>query len=117
MRRGSAPVLLASWIVVLASFAAQSALAADIDKAERTVIVSATGSVKAEPDIARIFVGVITEAETARDAFACNKRGDLRFPGVAGFPGDVRFGAARAAQIEAGTQDLEVAVHVVYRLQ
>jgi uncharacterized protein len=70
--RGSAPVLLASWLVVLTPLGEQSALAADVDKAERTVVVSATGSVKAEPDIARIIVGVITEAETAKDAFARN---------------------------------------------
>ena len=72
---------------MLATFAAQSALAADIDKAERTVIVSATGSVKAEPDIARIFVGVVTEAETARDAFACNSAATCDFPALQAFRG------------------------------
>lgn len=70
--RGSAPVRVAGWLVALASLGAQSVLAADIDKAERTVIVSATGSVKAEPDIARISVGVVTEADTAKDAFGRN---------------------------------------------
>jgi uncharacterized protein YggE len=236
-------MLLVSWAVVLALSAAQSAFAADIDKAERTVVVSATGSVKAEPDIARVYVGVVTEADTAKDAFARNsaamaklldglkrvsaasdiqttavtltprytqprdgrapaidgyraantvrltvrdvkrlgevleqaaalganqtynirfevanaerlkdearrqamenarKRaelyatavgaqlgpalriaenaGDLRFGGFdsGGLPGDLRFGIARSAPIEAGSQDLEVAVHVVYALQ
>jgi uncharacterized protein YggE len=65
-------MLPVSWVVVLALSAAQSAVAADIDKAERTVVVSATGSVKAEPDIARVSVGVVTEADTARDAFGRN---------------------------------------------
>jgi|KBSSwiStaDraftv2_1062776.scaffolds.fasta_scaffold37536_5 uncharacterized protein YggE len=236
---GSACVLLAGSLLMLGSLGAQSALAADTDKGERTVVISATGSVKAEPDIARISVGVVTEADTAKEAFARNsaamaklldglkrvtaasdiqttsvtltprytqprdgrapaidghraantvrltvrdvkrlgevleqaaalganqtynisfevanaerlkdearkqamenarKRaelyakaagaelgpalriaetvGDLRGFNSGGFPGGVRFGAA--APIEAGTQDLEVAVHVVYALQ
>jgi uncharacterized protein len=70
--RLSAPVRLATWLVALEFFAAQPVLAADIDKGERTVAVSATGSVKATPDIARLSAGVATEAETARDAFARN---------------------------------------------
>ncbi|HJZ29463.1 MAG TPA: SIMPL domain-containing protein [Hyphomicrobiaceae bacterium] len=39
---------------------------------ERTVSVSATGSVAAEPDIATISTGVVSEAETAREALARN---------------------------------------------
>ncbi len=39
---------------------------------ERTVSVSATGSVAAEPDMAHISTGVIWEAETAREALAGN---------------------------------------------
>jgi len=51
---------------------ARTAMAADSDKLERTVSVSASGSVAAEPDIAHIQAGVATEAETARDAIARN---------------------------------------------
>ena len=39
---------------------------------ERTVSVSATGTVAAEPDIAYISTGVVTEADTAKDAIARN---------------------------------------------
>jgi uncharacterized protein len=49
-----------------------SAVAADLDKTERTVTVSATGSAIAEPDIAHITAGVVTEAGTAKDAIARN---------------------------------------------
>src|SRR5262245_20660814 len=38
----------------------------------RTVSVSATGSVAAEPDHATISIGVVSEAETAREALARN---------------------------------------------
>ena len=47
-------------------------MAADSDKAERTVSVSATGTVSVEPDVARISAGVIAEADTAKDAIARN---------------------------------------------
>ena len=48
-------------------------MAADGDKtAERSVSVSASGSVSAVPDIATISAGVITEADTARDALSRN---------------------------------------------
>jgi hypothetical protein len=39
---------------------------------ERTVTVSAAGQVSAEPDIARISTGVVTEAATAREALTRN---------------------------------------------
>ena len=51
---------------------ARTAMAADSDKLERTVSVSASGTVAAEPDIAHIQAGVTTEADTARDAIARN---------------------------------------------
>jgi uncharacterized protein YggE len=47
-------------------------MAADTEKIERTVSVSATGSVAAEPDIAQISAGVVTEADTAKDAIGRN---------------------------------------------
>jgi uncharacterized protein YggE len=46
--------------------------AADETRFKRTVSVSATGTVSGEPDIARISTGVVSEAETARDAVARN---------------------------------------------
>jgi uncharacterized protein YggE len=39
---------------------------------ERTVSVSATGSVAAEPDLATISTGVVSEADTAREALSRN---------------------------------------------
>jgi hypothetical protein len=39
---------------------------------ERTVSVSATGSVVAEPDLAMISTGVVSEADTAREALSRN---------------------------------------------
>lgn len=39
---------------------------------DRTVTVSATGSVSAEPDMARISSGIVSEAATARDALSKN---------------------------------------------
>ena len=51
---------------------ARTAMAADSDKLERTVSVSATGTVAAEPDIAHISAGVTTEGDTAKDAIARN---------------------------------------------
>jgi uncharacterized protein YggE len=47
-------------------------MAAEGDKPERTVSVSASGSVAAEPDIAHISAGVITEGDSAKDAIARN---------------------------------------------
>jgi len=47
-------------------------MAQDAGKMERTVSVSATGRVSAEPDIAYISAGVVTEADTAKDAIARN---------------------------------------------
>ncbi len=41
---------------------------------ERTVSVSATGSASAQPDIARISTGVVTEGATAREALDANTR-------------------------------------------
>ena len=47
-------------------------MAADNDKIERTVSVSASGSVAVEPDVAHISAGVVTEARSAKDAIARN---------------------------------------------
>ena len=47
-------------------------MAADGDKMERTVSVSATGSVTAEADIAQISAGVVTEGDSAKDAIGRN---------------------------------------------
>jgi uncharacterized protein YggE len=51
---------------------ARSAMAADGDKLERSVSVSASGTVTAEPDIAHVSAGVTTEGDTAKDAIARN---------------------------------------------
>lgn len=49
------------------------ATAAEPDRSgERTITVTAQGSVTAEPDVAYLSAGVVSEAETARDALAKN---------------------------------------------
>ena len=69
--------LLSAGIVAMA-FAAiaivdvRKAMAADGDKMERTVSVSATGSVTAEADIAQISAGVVAEGDSAKDAIGRN---------------------------------------------
>ena len=45
---------------------------AEDKRMERTITVSASGEIAAEPDLARIQSGVTAEAETARDALAAN---------------------------------------------
>jgi uncharacterized protein len=48
-------------------------MAADVDKPiERSLSVSASGSIQAVPDIATISAGVLTEADTAREALNRN---------------------------------------------
>jgi uncharacterized protein YggE len=63
---------LAAWLGASAFLGAGASMAADADKAERTVSVSATGWVTAEPDVASITAGVVTDADTAKDAIARN---------------------------------------------
>lgn len=63
---------LAASLATAAVFDARSAMAADSDKVDRTVSVSATGSVTVEPDVAQISAGVVTEADSAKDAMGRN---------------------------------------------
>lgn len=66
----SAGVLAA--FVAITVFDVRSGMAADGDKMERTVSVSATGSVVADADVAQISAGVVTEADSAKEAMARN---------------------------------------------
>jgi uncharacterized protein len=61
-------VLLATAAIMMAG----PGMAADDGKTERFVSVSATGSVVAVPDTAYITAGVVTEADTAREALNRN---------------------------------------------
>lgn len=56
----------------LATGSTTMAVAAEENKVQRTITVSAEGSVVAKPDMARISSGVVTEARTAREALAAN---------------------------------------------
>lgn len=56
----------------LALLAAAIPAAAEDKAMQRTITVSGTAQVTAEPDLARISSGVTTEADTARDALARN---------------------------------------------
>jgi hypothetical protein len=64
--------MVAAVVATTTLFEARTAMAADGDKLERTVSVSASGTVTAEPDIAHISAGVTTEGDTAKDAIARN---------------------------------------------
>jgi uncharacterized protein YggE len=64
--------MVAAAIAAATLIEARTAMAADSDKLERTVSVSATGTVAAEPDISHISAGVTTEGDTAMDAIARN---------------------------------------------
>lgn len=64
---------LGTIVLAAALCAGRMALAAEPERApERTVSVSASGSVAAEPDLAIISIAVVSEAETAREALARN---------------------------------------------
>lgn len=58
------------WLAVAAALPA--ALAQEKRSMERTITVSASASVPAEPDLALISTGVLSEAATARDALTQN---------------------------------------------
>jgi len=64
--------MLAGSLAAAALLQARAAMAADTDKTERTVSVSAAGAVIVEPDVAYISAGVVTEADTAKDAIGRN---------------------------------------------
>jgi uncharacterized protein YggE len=64
--------VVAASLAAAGLFSARTGMAADSDRIERTVSVSATGSVTVEPDVAHISAGVVTEAGSAKDAIARN---------------------------------------------
>ena len=72
MRSFNQVLAVAALLVTTALMMAGRGMAADNDKADRFVSVSATGSVVAVPDIAYITAGVLTEGDTARDALNRN---------------------------------------------
>ena len=61
-----------AFIAAAAILSAETSMAADSEKMDRTVSVAATGSVTAEPDVAQISAGVVTEADSAKDAMGRN---------------------------------------------
>jgi uncharacterized protein len=66
-------VALGSTLLATVLCAAGVVMAAEPDRQhDRTVSVSATGSVAAEPDLATISTGVVSEADTAREALSRN---------------------------------------------
>jgi uncharacterized protein YggE len=72
MRSFTQALAVAALLVTAALIVARPGMAADDSKTERFVSVSATGSVVAVPDTAYITAGVLTEADTARDALSRN---------------------------------------------
>lgn len=63
---------VATMVAAAAILSAETSMAADSDKMDRTVSVSASGSVTAEPDVAQVSAGVVTEADSAKDAMGRN---------------------------------------------
>jgi uncharacterized protein len=72
MRSLTQALAIAMLLATAALCMARPGMAADDSKTERFVSVSATGSVVAVPDTAYITAGVLTEADTARDALSRN---------------------------------------------
>jgi len=73
MGRHNLAVALGSVLVATFFCATGLVMAAEPDQQhDRTVSVSATGSVAAEPDLATISTGVVSEADTAREALSRN---------------------------------------------
>lgn len=70
--RRSLPALAALSLGALAMTSTSDAQEAAQRLPERTVTVSATGSVKADPDLAQVSTGVVTEGATAREALDRN---------------------------------------------
>jgi len=73
MLRHNVAVALGGLALTTGLLTATAGLSADREPPqERTVSVSATGSVVAEPDLAMISTGVVSEADTAREALSRN---------------------------------------------
>ena len=68
----SAGLLAVALTAAAALLSGPSSMAADGDKMMRTVSVSATGEVVADTDVAQISTGVVTEADTAKEALSRN---------------------------------------------
>lgn len=67
------PHALIAWATALFLSAAAQTFAAEPERpGERSITVSAQASVTAEPDLAYLSAGVVSEAETAKDALAKN---------------------------------------------
>ena len=66
------PTVVAALVIAL--FALIGAARMSIADERRTVTVSASGSVTAEPDIVSVQTGVVTEGQTARDALTANNQ-------------------------------------------
>lgn len=66
--------ILAPLAAVLALAATPIAVQADDNEIQRSITVSASGSVAAEPDMARITSGVTSEADTAKEALSLNSQ-------------------------------------------
>jgi uncharacterized protein YggE len=73
MRTGNLVAFLGSALLAILLRAEGGVMAAEpVQQLDRTVSVSATGSVAAEPDLATISTGVVSEADTAREALSRN---------------------------------------------
>jgi uncharacterized protein len=66
------PVVVAVLMAALTWIGTTVPTSAQDKRAERTVTVGASGTVSVEPDIAHISTGVLSEAETAREALSRN---------------------------------------------
>jgi uncharacterized protein YggE len=72
MHRLPGVIEMAAALIAAATLSSSGAVAAEPQAQLRTISISAVGSVVAEPDMARITTGVVSESETAQDAVAKN---------------------------------------------
>jgi len=95
------PFILVLLTAGLALITASLSAHADDNEVSRSITVSASGSVAAEPDIAHITSGVTSEAETAREALSRNSQvmekviAGLKAAGIA--PADIQTAQFRVA--------------------
>ena len=71
VRSGTASTAILALTMILLT-GADAMAQSNATRSERTVSVSATGSVTAEPDMAAISTGVTSDAATAREALTAN---------------------------------------------
>ena len=112
--------ILTQLVAVLALVAASLAAHADDKEMQRSITVTASGSVAAEPDMARITSGVTSESETAQEALSLNSQAmagviaGLKAAGIA--PKDIQTSSFRIDPRYTRAQEGQTSVIDGYRV-